>query len=117
MNKQHNSIDYVELPAGSIEDLNKTRDFFSKVFGWNYAMYGEDYADTADSGVSSGINAENPAPAILPVIYVTDLTETYDAVKAHGAVIVREIFPFPGGKRFHFKDPAGNEIAAWSEKA
>ncbi len=115
MNKQNNHIDYVELPAKSVEELNKTRDFFSKVFGWNYAMYGDDYADTGDSGVSSGINAENPADAVVPVIYVTDLQQTYDVVKANGAVIVREIFSFPGGKRFHFKDPSGNELAAWSE--
>jgi predicted enzyme related to lactoylglutathione lyase len=109
-------IDYVEFPAGSVDALNRTKEFFSSVFGWNYALYGDDYADTADSGVSSGINAENPAPAVLPVIYVKDLQGTYDKVKASGAVIVREIFSFPGGKRFHFKDPSGNELAAWSER-
>jgi predicted enzyme related to lactoylglutathione lyase len=113
--KKDNHIDYVEFPASSIEELNKTRDFFSDVFGWNYAMYGDDYADTADSGVASGVNAENPGSSVLPVIYVTDLQQAYDKVKASGAPIVREIFAFPGGRRFHFKDPSGNEVAAWSE--
>jgi len=111
MNKQNNHIDYVELPSGSIQDLNKTRDFFTEVFGWKYAMYGEDYADTADSGVASGINAENPAPSVLPVIYVNDLEQTFKKVKKSGTLIVREIFSFPGGRRFHFKDPSGNELA------
>jgi len=115
MNKINNQIDYVELPAKSIDDLNKARDFFTDVFGWNYAMYGDDYADTGDSGVSSGVNAENPATTVLPVIYVTDLQATYEKIKVSGASIVREIFSFPGGRRFHFKDPAGNELAVWSE--
>jgi predicted enzyme related to lactoylglutathione lyase len=115
MNKKHNSIDYVEFPASSVEKLNETRDFFSKVFGWKYAMYGEDYADTANSGVASGVNAENPAAAVLPVIYADDLEKAYDEVKAAGAEIVREIFAFPGGRRFHFKDPSGNEVAVWSD--
>ncbi len=78
-------------------------------------MYGDDYADTGDSGVASGVNAENPATAILPIVYVTNLEQTYDKVKASGAIIVREIFSFPGGRRFHFKDLAGNELATWSE--
>jgi len=115
MNRKNNHIDYVEFPTKSIEELNKTRDFFSKIFGWSYAMYGDDYADTAGSGVASGINAENPATAILPVIYVSDLEQTFEAIKAAGAPIIREIFSFPGGKRFHFKDPSGNEVAVWSE--
>ncbi len=114
-NTQPNKIDYVEFPAKNIEALNKTRDFFHDVFGWNYAMYGDDFADTADSGTFSGVNSENPAPATLAIVHVADLRLTYDKVKASGGVITREIFEFPGGKRFHFQDPAGNELAAWSE--
>lgn len=114
-NKQLGKIDYVEFPAKSIEEMNKTCDFFNGVFGWNYAMYGDDFADTADSGTFSGVNAENPAPATLAIVHVADLQATYDKVKAAGGVITREVFEFPGGKRFHFQDPAGNELAAWSE--
>ncbi|MBP6038429.1 MAG: VOC family protein [Candidatus Saccharimonas sp.] len=112
---QPNRIDYIEFPAKSIETLNKTRDFFKSVFGWSYAMYGDDFADTADSGIFSGVNAENPAPATLAIIHVADLQATYDKVKTGGGIITREVFEFPGGKRFHFQDPAGNELAAWSE--
>ena len=116
MSKMNNCIDYIEFPAKDSRDLHKMRDFFTRVFGWNYTMYGNDYADTADSGVSSGVNAENPSLAPLTVVYVTDLRQTYEKVKAIGAVITREIFEFPGGKRFHFQDPTGNELAVWSDK-
>jgi hypothetical protein len=114
-NTPTNKIDYVEFPAQSITELNETRDFFSTVFGWNYAMYGDDFADTADSGTFSGVNAENPAPATLAVVHVADLQAIYEKVTAAGGIITREIFEFPGGRRFHFRDPAGNELAAWSE--
>ena len=78
-------------------------------------MYGDDYADTADSGVYSGINAENPTSTSLIVIYVADLQKAYDKVKAAGGKITKETFDFPGGRRFHFQDPVGNHLAAWSE--
>lgn len=78
-------------------------------------MYGDDFADTADNGTFSGVNAENPAPATLAVVHVADLQATYKKVTAAGGIITREIFKFPGGRRFHFQDPAGNELAAWSE--
>lgn len=78
-------------------------------------MYGDDLADTADSGIFSGVNAENPVPATLAIVHVADLHATYDKVKAAGGMITREVFEFPGGKRFRFQDPAGNELAAWSE--
>jgi predicted enzyme related to lactoylglutathione lyase len=113
--KEQNKIDYVEFPAKSVAELNKTKDFFNSVFGWKYALYGEDFADTADSGTFSGVNAENPAPATLAIVHVSDLQSVYEKVKAAGGVITREVFDFPGGKRFHFQDPAGNELAAWSE--
>jgi predicted enzyme related to lactoylglutathione lyase len=115
MNHQPNHIDYVKFPTSSVESLNQTRDFFTNVFGWNYAMYGDDYADTAESGVASGVNAENPSPAVLPVIYVADLEKTFEEVQAAGAQIIKEIYTFPGGRRFHFREPSGNEVAVWSE--
>lgn len=108
-------IDYIELPAENIADLIKTKAFFETVFGWEYQQWGDDYADTKSSGVGSGINAESPSKAPLPVIHVADIDAAYSKVKAAGGVITKEIFSFPGGKRFHFHDPAGNELAAWSE--
>ena len=115
MSKPVNHIDYVELPASSIEDLQKAKDFFSEIFGWSFQQWGDDYVDTKDSGVSSGISAESPTAAPLPVIYVADIEATYNSVKNAGGLITKDIFSFPGGRRFHFKDPAGNELAAWSE--
>ncbi len=113
----HNEFDYIELPAGNAEEFAKAKSFYSSVFGWEYQQWGDDYADTKGSGVGSGINGDNPSKAALVVIYVADITAAYDSVKAAGGVIVKEIFSFPGGQRFHFKDPAGNELAVWAEPA
>lgn len=111
----HNEIDYIELPANSAEDLAKAKGFYSSVFGWEYQNWGDDYADTKSSGVGSGINADGPSKAPFVVIHVADITAAYDSVTAAGGVITKEVFSFPGGQRFHFEDPAGNELAAWSE--
>ena len=108
-------IDYIELPAESIADLVKTKTFFETVFGWEYQQWGDDYADTKTRGVGSGINAESPSKAPLTVIHVADIDAAFSEVIAAGGSITREIFSFPGGKRFHFQDPAGNELAAWAE--
>ncbi|QQS21048.1 MAG: VOC family protein [Candidatus Moraniibacteriota bacterium] len=116
MSKTHNHINYVELPASSIDDLNKSKAFFSGAFGWSYQQWGDDYVDTQDSGVGSGISADNPPNATLVVIYVSDIESARSKVENEGGTITKEIFDFPGGKRFHFKDPAGNELAAWSEQ-
>ena len=115
MSKISNHIDYIEFPASSTEELEKAKSFFNTVFGWSHTMYGNDYADTADSGVFSGINAVSPTTTTLVVIYVADLRKVYDDVKAAGGIITKEIFAFPGGRRFQFQDPTGNNLAAWSE--
>ena len=107
-------IDYIEFPASSVEELNTVRDFFSSVFGWTYAMYGDDYADTGDSGTASGVNAEDPTRAIMPLIRVLDLDATYEQVKASGGTITKEPYDFPGGRRFYFTTPAGHELGAWT---
>lgn len=111
---KENHIDYIEFPASSIEELAQTKEFFSKAFGWSFQQWGDDYVDTKDSGVGSGISADNPSTAPLPVIYVSDIHKAYDRLKTTGATITKELFSFPGGQRFHFKDPAGNELAVWS---
>ncbi|MCZ2389485.1 MAG: VOC family protein [Acidobacteria bacterium] len=108
-------IDYVEFPARTVEELGRTRAFFEAAFGWSYQQWGDDYADTRSSGVGSGINAEDPSASVLPVIYVEDLEAAFERVKASGGSITKEIFSFPGGRRFHFTDPAGNELGAWSD--
>jgi len=108
-------IDYIEFPAASIGDLAKTTTFFAEAFGWEFQQWGDDYADTKSSGVGSGVNAESPSKAPLPVIHVADIDAAYSKVMAAGGSITKEIFSFPSGKRFHFQDPAGNELAAWAE--
>ncbi|MGJ0391283.1 MAG: VOC family protein [Methylocystis sp.] len=112
-----NRIDYIEFPAGP-EALAQTKDFFGNVFGWSYQDWRADYADTQDSGVASGLNADaaHKTKRPLAVIFVMDLEGTRAKILAAGGTITREIFSFPGGRRFHFKDPAGNELGAWSDR-
>lgn len=112
-----NKIDYVELPVGKVEDFARTRQFYTDVFGWVYQNWGDAYADTKSSGVKSGLNADasNNTRSPLVVIYTPDLEAMQDKIRAEGGEIVKDIFSFPGGRRFHFCDPAGNELAVWSD--
>lgn len=114
---QSNHIDFVELPAKTAAALELSKAFYSSVFGWSYKDWGDDYSDTKDSGLGSGINAdpEHQPSQPLVVIYVTDLAAARAQVVAAKGKITRDIFAFPGGRRFHFEDPAGNELAAWSD--
>lgn len=116
MHKQNNHIDYIEFPAKSVAEMNQTRDFFKTAFGWSHAMYDEDYADTSDSGVYSGIDAHSELSSPLVIIYADDLKGALERVQSSGGVITKEIFSFPGGSRFHFREPSGTEMAVWSDK-
>jgi len=109
-------IDYVELPSVTAHEL--TRGFYAKAFGWQFTDYGPDYAATTSSDVNVGLNGQpdDAVAAPLPVVRVDDLDATLDAVAAAGGVISRPIFAFPGGRRFHFIDPSGSELAAWSDR-
>ena len=107
-------IDYVEIP---VTDLEKTREFFVALFGWEFTEYGPDYFSFDDGRLTGGIRrSEEPAPAsgVLIVFFSEDLERDYERVKELGATISQEIFAFPGGRRFHFADPAGTEFAIWS---
>jgi uncharacterized protein len=118
MTRRNNCIDFVEFPSKSVKDLAQSKHFFSSVFGWSYDDWGDDYADTKDSGVGTGINADpshRPSHP-LAVIYTADLEAVRAKVVEGRGRITRDIFPFPGGRRFHFKDPSGNELAVWSDK-
>ena len=115
--RQNHCIDYLELPAGDAAQLGGTRQFYQRVFGWKYREWGDSYADTSSSGIESGVSVDPPrAGKPLPVIYASDLEATLASVVQQRVRIVREIFAFPGGRRFHFLDPAGNEIAVWSDR-
>lgn len=114
--REDGRIDYVEMPGGR---LPETKRFYADAFGWAFTDYGPDYA-AFDEGLDGGFwsNAEdNPegAKAAMIILFAHDLEAMEAKVRAAGGVVVRPIFSFPGGRRFHFTDPAGNELAVWSE--
>jgi uncharacterized protein len=108
-------IDYVELPSITAHEL--TRAFYRAAFGWTFTDYGPDYSATTNGVVDVGLNGtrEDNLSAPLPVVRVEDLDAALEAVQGAGGVLARPIFAFPGGRRFHFIDPGGNELAVWSE--
>ncbi len=117
-NKKNNKIDFVEFPVQNVKDLLKTKSFYTNIFKWNYQDWGNYYSDTTESGVGTGLNADSShnSNAPLSVIYVGNISETKDKIINSGGKITKDIFTFPGGRRFHFVDPAGNELAVWSDK-
>jgi len=112
MNNNH--INYIELKAG---DLEVIKDFYGKCFGWTFTDYGPDYISFENSGLSGGFERNDQAVlnGALVVLYHDTLESALENVKSAGGSIVKDIFSFPGGRRFHFKDPAGNELAIWSD--
>lgn len=116
--KQNNHIDLVEFPASSPEELEAVAQFFSSVFGWQFKNWADTYRDTHDSGVAAGINASTTKEQTMPlaVIYVENLEATETQITKSGGKLTHPIAPFPGGRRFTFTDPAGNQMAVWSDK-
>jgi predicted enzyme related to lactoylglutathione lyase len=114
----HHSIDYVEI---RVADIDAGKRFFAEALGWTFTDYGPDYAGIkgmADSEREVGGLAKGkptPSGGPLVVLFSNDLEATLDAVKEAGGKIVRETFSFPGGRRFHFADPDGNEFGVWAE--
>lgn len=104
-------IDYIEF---SSPDLPATQDFFARAFGWGFNDYGPEYQELADAGVSGGI-ASGPLAPPLVILKTGDLETALDRVTRSGGRITRPIFDFPGGRRFHFREPGGTEMAVWSE--
>jgi hypothetical protein len=108
-------VDYIEFPA---TDLAATKAFYIGVFGWKFTDYGPDYTSFEDGRLTGGFWKQAkvaPDGGPLVVIYAADLAGMEAKVRAAGGAIVKEIFPFPGGRRFHFTDPSGNQLAVWSE--
>jgi predicted enzyme related to lactoylglutathione lyase len=108
-------IDYVELPGG---DLGRTRRFYGAAFGWRFVEYGPAYVAVEGAGVDAGFQADpdDGMQKPLVILYADDLEAMQAEVEAAGGEICKPIFSFPGGRRFHFRDPAGNELAVWSEQ-
>ena len=112
---EHNhQMDYIEFPA---TDIEATKRFYQAVFGWKFTDYGPEYTSFHDGRLGGGFTmAEKPVKGgVLVVLYATTLEDTHAKVIAAGGTIVAETFEFPGGRRFHFADPNGNELAVWGE--
>ncbi len=110
--REDGKIDYVEQPGG---DLPATKAFYERAFGWTFTDYGPGYAAYSE-GLDGGFDADEAAPAKpLVILYAHDLEAMQAKVEAAGGTVNKPIFSFPGGRRFHFTDPAGNELAVWSE--
>ncbi len=107
-------IEYVEFGT---TDIAVVKEFYSAVFGWSFVDWGPEYSSFEDSGLKGGfLKAEKVSTGgALVVIYASDLAAVEAAVVDHGGSIVKPVFSFPGGRRFHFTDPSGNLLAVWSE--
>jgi predicted enzyme related to lactoylglutathione lyase len=111
----HHGIDYVEFV---VTDMAESKRFYTAAFDWEFNDYGPDYAGIRGRGGEVGglrldTNASTGGP--LVILYSKDLETTVERVRGAGGRIVKEPFSFPGGRRFHFHDPSGNELAVWSE--
>lgn len=111
----HHAIDYVEF---SVRDIAEAKSFYTNAFGWSFNDYGPDYAgiqgkDRELGGLRQVEDVNGGGP--LVILYSEDLEASLSAVKAAGGKITTEPFGFPGGRRFHFADPSGNELAVWSQ--
>jgi predicted enzyme related to lactoylglutathione lyase len=103
-------INFIELPA---HDLGAARTFYSAVFGWELTDFGPSYSCTMTGNVDLGLQGDmGEAPTVpLPVVLVDDIDAAHAAVEAAGGTVSRPVFAFPGGRRFHFRDPNGLELA------
>lgn len=117
MNK-HETINYLELPA---RDIPATKKFFEEVFQWTFQDYGDEYTAFTEDRLEGGFyqsehqsSTENGATLI--VFYSGDLVSTQEKIQKAGGEIVKPVFSFPGGHRFHFTEPSGNEFAVWSDQ-
>lgn len=102
-------LNYLELPVTATAPA---KSFYTAVMGWQFTDYGPDYAATTSGDTDLGLDADTALTTLLPVIEVDDLEGTLAAVEAAGGTVVQPIFAFPGGRRFHFRDPDGHVLAA-----
>lgn len=115
--QSHHEIDYIEF---EITDMAETQRFYEAAFGWTFNDYGPGYAGIRkrDGGEAGGLRltAEVVAGGPLVILYSRDLNRSLISVREAGGEITQEPYEFPGGRRFHFQDPSGNELAVWSDK-
>jgi predicted enzyme related to lactoylglutathione lyase len=109
---KHAQIQYVEFLSKNLEVI---KNFYATCMGWRFTDYGPDYTAFEGDYVDGGFTTGTPVKgSVLIILYSDDLVATKEAVMQAGGIIVQDIFSFPGGKRFHFTDPDGNELAVWS---
>lgn len=111
----NNQINYIEFKG---HDLDQVKAFYASAFGWIFTDYGPTYTAFSESGIAGGFEySEEPViNGALVVLYHKELEKIKERVLKSGGSLVQDIFSFPGGRRFHFKDPSGNELAIWSEE-
>ena len=112
---QDRRVDYIEFGA---TDVGGIRRFYEQVFGWRFQDYGPDYTSFQDGRLSGGFTKDAPVRPANPlvVIYTVQLEAIEAKITQAGGNIVRKAYPFPGGRRFHFSDPSGNELAVWTDR-
>ena len=115
MNAKNNQINYIEFKAKNLKEI---KEFYSKCFNWSFKDFGSNYTAFSESGLYGGFEKTDKEiiNGALVVLYHNNLSEIKDIVIKNGGKISKDIFSFPGGSRFHFIDPAGNELAIWSDK-
>lgn len=116
--QQDRKIDYLEFPAAEFESVQA---FYEQAFGWEFTSYGQDYMAFTDGKLDGGfyrasLKSSTQTGAALVVLFAADLESVKKRVLKSGGELVKDIFAFPGGRRFHFADPNGNELAVWSDK-
>ncbi len=113
----HHALDYVEIPA---PDLAAAKAFYGSAFGWSFTDYGDAYVGYSSNGTDEdgGFDPTGTPSTSGPLVsvYSDDLDATVVAVREAGGTVIDEPFDFPGGRRFHFTDPAGNRLGAWSTR-
>ncbi len=114
----HEKINYIEFPS---RDIEATKAFFTEVFGWSFVDYGPEYTAFSDEGIDGGffkseLASSTGSGSVLVVVYSNHLEQTQLKIENAGGKIIKPVFSFPGGRRFHFTDPNGNEYAVWSDK-
>jgi len=115
---EHEKINYVEFPASDIE---ATKSFFKEVFGWSFEDFGPDYTAFSNEGLDGGfynsdLSASTEIGTALIIFYSQELEITESKIINASGKIIRPTFSFPGGRRFHFTEPSGNEFAVWSDR-
>ncbi len=114
LSARNRRVDYVEFV---VRDISRAKAFYGAAFGWEFTDYGPEYAGFNDGRLDGGFRVGDPKPGgPLVITYAVDLTDAQRRVEAAGGSVVKPAFAFPGGRRFHYTDPDGYELAVWSDR-